>query len=198
MRVLVACEFSGVVREAFRRHGHDAWSCDLLPAEDSSLFHYQCDVLEILSLKWDMMIAHPPCTYLANSGVCWLYKIAGRWDEMRKGAEFFKLLLDVNIQYKCIENPIMHKYAVEIAGRRQDQVIQPWMFGHPERKATGLWLYGLPKLERTNDVREAMLKLSKRQQQRLHYLSPSPQRQRERSRTFSGIAEAMSHQWGSL
>ena len=195
MKVLVACEFSGRVREAFRRLGHDAWSCDILPADDGSEYHLQCDVKKILGNGWDLMIAHPPCTYLTNSGVTWLHRQPGRWQLMRDGAEFFKTLLDAPIPLIAVENPIMHKYAVEIIGRRQDQIIQPWMFGHMERKATGLWLKGLPPLQPTNIVKDEMLKLPKNIQQRLHYLPPSKDRWKLRSTTFQGIADAMATQW---
>ena len=119
MRVLVACEYSGKVREAFRKLGHDAWSCDLLPADDNSPYHYQGDVFDIIDQGWDLMIAHPPCTYLTNAGVSWLYRKEGRWDQMKDGAEFFRRLLDAPIPKIAVENPIMHKYAVEIIGRRQ-------------------------------------------------------------------------------
>lgn len=196
LRILVACEFSGRVREAFRKLGHDAWSCDLLPADDNSPYHYQCDVLSILDKDWDMMIAHPPCTYLTNAGVSWLHKQEGRKELMKEGADFFKALLDAPMPLIAVENPIMHKYAVEIIGRRQDQVVQPWMFGHTERKATCLWLKNLPKLEPTNNVKEEMLKLPKNKQQRLHYLPPSSERWKLRSTTYQGIADAMAEQWG--
>ena len=196
MRVLVACEYSGTVRRAFKELGHDVWSCDLLDADDESEFHYKRDVLEVINWGWDLMIAHPPCTYLSNSGVSWLHKDATRWGKMKAGAEFFSALMNVNIPKIAIENPIMHKYAVEIIGRRQDQIVQPWMFGHTERKATGLWLKGLPKLTPTNNVQEEMLLLPKNQQQRLHYLPPSADRWKIRSTTYKGIAEAMAQQWG--
>lgn len=198
MRILVACEFSGRVREAFRKLGHDAWSCDLLPADDNSPYHIQDDVLKHLDDGWGMMIAHPPCTYLTNAGVSWLHKRPERWQQMREGAEFFKTLLEADIPLIAVENPVMHKYAVEIIGRRQDQVLQPWMFGHTERKATCLWLKNLPKLVPTDNVKEEMLKLPKNRQQRLHYLSPSPERWKLRSTTFQGIANAMAAQWGNL
>lgn len=191
MRVLVACEYSGRTREAFRRLGHDAWSCDLLPSEDDSEFHIQGDVLGVIeNNQWDLMIAHPPCTYLCNSGVSWLYKIEERWEQMREGAEFFKALMDAPIERIAIENPIMHKYVVEIIGRRQDQLVQPWQFGHGETKATGFWLKNLPPLEPTNIVEG--------REQRLHRLPPSPDRWKERSRTYQGIADAMAEQWGKI
>ena len=198
LRVLVACEYSGKVREAFRKLGHDAWSCDLLPADDNSPYHYQGDVFDIIDQGWDLMIAHPPCTYLTNAGVSWLYRKEGRWDQMKDGAEFFRRLLDAPIPKIAVENPIMHKYAVEIIGRRQDQVIQPWMFGHMEQKATCLWLKGLPELKPTNNVKEEMLKLPKTVAQRLHYLPPSKDRWKIRSETYQGIADAFASQWGQV
>lgn len=197
MRVLVACEYSGVVRDAFLRRGHDAMSCDLLPTEAEGP-HYQGDVLDIIEDGWDMMIAHPPCTYLTNAGVRWLHKDASRWELLDDGAAFFKSLLNAPISKICVENPIMHKYAKErIGGVKQSQVIQPWMFGHMEQKATCLWLKGLPKLTETNNVKEEMLKLPKNQRERLHYLPPSEDRWKIRSETYKGIAEAMAEQWGA-
>ena len=196
MRILVACEYSGKVREAFRKLGHDAWSCDILPSDDNSPYHYTGGVFYIINDGWDMMIAHPPCTYLTNAGVSWLYRKEGRWEQMREGAEFFKKLLEADIPKIAVENPIMHKYAVEIIGRRQDQVIQPWMFGHMEQKATCLWLKGLPLLKPTNDVKTEMLKLPKEVAQRLHYLPPSKDRWKIRSETYQGIADAFAAQWG--
>jgi len=188
MKVLVACEYSGRVRDAFIKLGHDAMSCDLLPS-DAEGPHYQGDIFDIINDGWDLMVAHPPCTYLCNSGVSWLYKQEGRWDKMKDGANFFKMLLDSNIPKFAIENPIMHKYAVEIIGRRQNQVIQPWMFGHGETKATCLWLKGLPELQPTNIVEG--------REQRLHKLGPSPDRWKLRSTTYQGIADAMASQWGN-
>lgn len=190
MRVLVACEFSGIVRDAFIDRGHDAWSCDLLPTESPGP-HYEDNIFHVLTktmYDWDLMIAHPPCTYLANSGVSWLYRKEGRWDKMREGALFFKQLLNTDIPKICVENPIIHKYAVEIIGRKQDQVIQPWMFGHGETKATCLWLKNLPELKHTN--------LVEGREQRLHYLPPSKDRSKLRSITYPGIASAMANQWG--
>jgi hypothetical protein len=197
MKVLVACEFSGRVREAFRMKGHDAWSCDLLPSDDNSEFHYQRDVFDVLGLGWDLMIAHPPCTYLCNSGVCWLHKQQGRMQKMADGASFFNYLLNTNaVEKVAVENPIPHRYAVQIIGRKYDQIIHPWMFGHPERKATCLWLKGLPKLVETNNVKEEMLGLPKKESQRIHWTSPGPDRWKVRSTTFQGIADAMAEQWG--
>lgn len=208
MRVLIACEFSGAVRRAFRDAGHDAWSCDLLPAEDSSPYHIQADALSVISSNhipgvkaanenWDLMIAHPPCTYLANSGAKHLYngmtKGGGpnrdRFLNMLEGAHFFWELLNAPIDRICIENPIMHGYAKTYVGEQQTQTIQPWQFGHGETKATCLWLKNLPKLKPTQIVegREA----------RVHKAPPSDDRWMERSRTLPGIAGAMAEQWGA-
>lgn len=190
MRVLVACEFSGVVRKAFEEKGHYAVSCDLLPT-DSPGPHYQDNIFNVLTktmYEWDLMIAHPPCTYLSNSGVSWLYRDDSRWKKMLEGARFFKALLDADIPKICVENPIMHGFAQDIIEQRHTQVIQPWMFGEPESKATCLWLKGLRPLITTQvmSVRE----------QRLHKLPPSPDRAKLRSITYQGIAEAMADQWG--
>ena len=196
MRVLVACEYSGKVREAFRKLGHDAWSCDLLPADDGSEFHYQGSVLDILEDGWDLMIGHPPCTYLCNSGVSWLHKIPERWDQMRDGAEFFKKLLNAPIPKICIENPIMHKYAKEIIGENYTQLVQPYQFGHAESKATCFWLKGLEPLQETENVKDQWKALPKKEAQRLHMLPPSKDRWKLRSETYQGIADAMAQQWG--
>ncbi len=195
MKVLIACEFSQVVTKAFRDIGHEAYSCDILPTQGNSEWHIQDDVLNHLNDGWDMIIAHPPYTYLCNSGVSHLYKDKSRWDELRKASEFFKMLLDSKVQRICVENPIPHKY-----GKLPpySQIIQPYEFGHAERKATCLWLKNLPKLEPTQDVYQQMLKLPKKLSQRIHYTSPGKDRGMLRSITFQGIAEAMADQWGSL
>ncbi len=190
MRVLVACEYSGTVRDAFLRHGHDAMSCDLLPTDVPGP-HYQGDVLDILDDGWDLMIAHPPCTYLTNSGVRWLHERPERWEYLDQAALFFRVLLDAPVPRSAIENPIMHRYARErIGGRRPDQIIQPWMFGHGETKATGLWLKSLPPLLATV--------VSTGREGRIHKLPPSDDRWKIRSATFPGIADAMAQQWGGL
>ena len=197
MKILVACEYSGTVRDAFRLRGHDAWSCDLLPCDADNTFHIQGDVLPLLNQDWDLLVAHPPCTYLTNSGVCHLHKDPTRWEKLDKAAEFFKAFLDAPIKRKAIENPIMHKYAKEkIGGVKQTQVIQPWMFGHKEQKATCLWLFGLMPLNSTDNVKQEMLKLPNKERQRLHWLGPSENRWKERSKTYQGIADAMASQWG--
>ena len=198
MKVLIGCEFSGVGRRAFRAVGCDAWSCDLLPAEDGSPYHIQGDVLGVLDQGWDLMIGHPPCTFLSNSGVSHLYKPGTRWKDLIAGAVFFRQLLNAPIDHVCIENPVMHKYAASIIGRRQDQTIQPYDHGHPESKRTALWLRGLPLLKPSQDVKADYLKAPANIGQRLHYLPPSPDRWKIRSTTFSGIAKAMADQWGQL
>lgn len=195
MKILVACEYSGRVREAFRKLGHDAWSCDLLPSDDNSPYHIQGDVLKILNEGWDMMIAHPPCTYLTNAGVSWLNRIPGRWLQLSEGAEFFRELLLVPIPLIAVENPIMHKYAVEIIGRRQDQVIQPWMFGEDASKATCLWLKGLPQLRPTNIIKKK--RYANQTPGGWDKTSPGPLRWKIRSLTYQGIADAMAAQWST-
>jgi len=195
MRVLVACEYSGIVRDAFTRLGHDAISCDILSTEKPGK-HYTGDVLDILYDDWDLLIAHPPCTYLANSGVCHLHTDSTRWNKMRQGALFFKTLLTAPIAKICVENPIPHKYAVEILGEKYSQTIQPYQFGHPESKRTCLWLKGLPPLKETNNVKHIFDMLPKNKAQRLHYLPPSKDRWKLRSTTYEGIANAMATQWG--
>lgn len=196
MKVLISCEYSGRVRDAFIAMGHDAMSCDLLPT-DADGPHYQGDVFDLDLTQFDLMIAHPPCTYLTNAGVTWLHRDKERWAMLDDGAAFFKRLLEAPIPRICIENPIMHKYAKErIGGVKQSQVIQPWMFGHMEQKATCLWLKGLPLLQPTNNVKEEMMKLPDNERQRLHYLPPSADRWKLRSTTYQGIANAMAEQWG--
>ena len=200
MRVLVACELSGVVRDAFRDAGHDAWSCDLKGPDDLPdvfrnqkwpNYHLEGDVRWFLNDGWDLLIAHPPCKYLCNSGVRWLHEREGRWDLMRAGAAFFcELLNATKIPRRCVENSIMHRYGVEIVGRRQDQVVQPWQHGHGETKGTCLWLEGLPLLKPTRIV--------KGRKPVVHRMPPGPDRERLRSNTYPGIARAMAKQWGSL
>ena len=182
MRVLVACEYSGIVRDAFAAFGHDAWSCDLLPTERLGN-HIHGDVLQHLHRNWDMMIAHPPCTHLAVSGARW-FKDKQR--EQADALDFVRRLMEAPIPRIAIENPISI-----ISSRicKPDQIIQPWQFGHGETKATCLWLKNLPKLVPTNIVegREA----------RIHKMPPGPDRWKERSRTFTGIATAMATQWSN-
>ena len=202
MKVLIGCEFSGIVRDAFTRQGHDAISCDLLSSEKPGP-HYQGDIMDIINDGWDILIAHPPCTRLANSGVRWLHKPpAGKTvDDMQKelieGAKFYNLIRNKKIKRKAIENPIMHKYARELIQPGNRQIIQPWQFGEPEFKATGFELINLPELEPTNilDKPEKGTEEYKKWS-RVHRLPPGPDRWKERSRTLQGIADAMASQWG--
>lgn len=187
MRVLVACEFSGVVRNAFRERGHEAWSCDLLDAEDKSTYHIKGDVLEVLGPYWDLMIAHPPCTYLAVSGARWF---KDRQVEQVEALEFVRALMEAPIEKICIENPVS---VISTKIRKPDQIIQPWMFGHEESKKTCLWLKNLPKLRETRIMEIRNRNLTPSGQNKL---GPSPDRWKERSRTYTGIAEAMAEQWG--
>jgi len=219
MRVLVACEFSGIVSAAFRKRGHDAWSCDLLPSEGDPAWHIQGDVLDILDWfwvpkgmpgegrgwKWDMMIAHPPCTYLTVTANKWLKDQPRRKSGALVGAErraareeavmFFTRLANAPIEKVCIENPVG---TMSTRWRKPDQIVCPTMFGHKEPKKTCLWLKGLPKLEPTDIVEPeySMTKSGKRIPTWYHMPSPSDRRQKDRNRTFTGIANAMASQWG--
>lgn len=196
-RVLVACEYSGTVRDAFAALGWNAWSCDFLPTEKPGN-HHQGDVREIINDGWDILIAHPTCTYMANSGVSWLHKDVKRWQQMFEAADFFCEMLNAPVPHIAVENPVMHKYSKRLVGQQQSQVIQPWMFGHMETKATCLWLKNLPALIPTDNVKAKMMKLPDNQRQRLHWLPPSEDRWKERSRTYVGIAHAMAKQWGAF
>ncbi len=183
MKVLVACEYSGRVRDAFTKLGHDATSCDLLDT-DTPGKHYKGDVLDIINDGWDLMIAHPPCTHLAVSGARWFKEKA---KEQEEALEFVRVLLNAPIERIALENPIS---VISSKIRKPDQIIQPWQFGHGETKATCLWLKNLPKLVPTNivDGREA----------KVHKMPPSPDRWKLRSTTYQGIADAMAQQWGVL
>jgi hypothetical protein len=197
MRVLVACEFSGAVRQAFRNIGHDAWSCDLLPAEDDSPYHHQGDVLELLAIsQWDLMIAHPPCTFLCSSGLHWNKRRPRRAEQTDKAIAFVKLLFDANIPKIAIENPIG---CISTRIRKPDQIIQPYMFGHAERKATCLWLKGLPELRPTKIIPlPESGHWDNTTASGQNKITPSEDRWKIRSRTYKGIAEAMAQQWGSV
>ena len=188
MKVLVGCEFSCIVRDAFIKKGHDAWSCDLLPAERGGN-HYQCDVREILDKDWDLGIFHPNCQRLCNSGVRWLAE-RNLWKELDDAADFFNLLKNAPIPKICVENPIPHKYALAKIGK-YSQIIQPHWFGDEvESKQTCLWLKNLPLL-----VREKVLPKEKIKQS-TWLASPGPNRWKERSRTFQSVATAMANTWG--
>ena len=182
MRVLVACEYSGRVRDAFRRHGHDAWSCDLLPTEVPGP-HFMAPVEHVLDLGWDLMVAHPPCTHLAVSGSRHFHR---KQRQQAEALDFVRLLMAAPIPRWCIENPVS---VISSAIRPPDQIVQPWEYGHGETKTTCLWLHNLPRLRPTEcvDGREA----------RVHLMPPSPDRWKDRSRTYQGIADAMGDQWGN-
>ncbi len=199
MRVLVACEFSGVVRRAFAERGHDAWSCDLLPAEDRSNQHIIGDARDLLGDEWDMlMVAHPPCTRLCNSGVRWLSSpppgktLDQMWRELDEAAVLFSTFWTAPIERVCIENPVMHRHAKQRITNFAPaaQSVQPWQFGHGEVKRTCFWLKSLPPLRPTAIVDG--------RSPRVHHMSPGPDRAKERSRFFPGIAAAMADQWGAL
>ncbi len=181
MKVLIACEFSGVVREAFKEKGHDAWSCDILPTDIEGQ-HIQGDVLNVLDDGWDLMIAHPPCTNLAVSGARWF---KDKEQEQKDAICFFMKLINAPIQKIAVENPIS---IMSTNYRKPDQIIQPWMFGHGETKSTCLWLKNLPKLQPTNIVDGRLA--------RVHLMPPSKDRWKLRSITYKGISEAMASQWG--
>lgn len=191
MRVLVGCEFSGVVRDAFIARGHDAVSCDLLPSERPGP-HYQADVREVMGLGFDLAVFHPPCTFLASSGARWW---AGREVEQEAALAFVRALMDAPIARIAVENPVGR---VGTVIRKADQYFQPWEFGHAESKRTGLWLKGLPRLRATLNVFAQMGALEVAVSNRVHHMSPGPNRWRERSRTLPGVASAMAEQWGAL
>lgn len=181
MRVLVACEFSGIVRDAFLRRGHDAWSCDYLPTEAPGP-HIQGDVLSVLNDNWGLMIAHPPCTHLAVSGARWF---KGKEELQARALDFVRILLNAPIPRIALENPVS---VISTKIRKPDQIIQPWMFGHPETKATCLWLKNLPQLVPTNIVEGRYGRVWRE--------PPTPDRWKKRSITYQGIADAMAEQWG--
>ncbi len=199
MRILIACEFSGVVRDAFAARGHDAWSCDLLPS-DTPGQHFQECVLPVLEQRWDLLIAHPPCTYLCNSGVRWLVPCGvidlGRLSAMKSACDLFAAFYHArHIKHRAVENPIMHHYASDYLWDKwqipkSTQSFQPWQHGHGEIKRTCLWLVGLPPLTPSNIVAGRSPKV--------HHASPGPNRWKERSRTLSGVGKAMAEQWGNL
>lgn len=194
MRVLICCEFSGVVRDAFAARGHDAWSCDLLPTESQGQ-HIQGDLREALKQYWDFIGFHTDCTYMTNSGVRWLKTRPERWPLLREACELFNLCLrDPRPGY--LENPVPHKYAVGLLDRNYDQTIQPHMFGHLEVKRTCLWLKNIRPLIMTQDVKKQTFALPYKDRAKVHYASPGPNRWKVRSRTMTGIGKAMAKQWG--
>ena len=199
MRVLVACEYSGRVRNAFRARGHEAFSCDLLPSEDNSEFHIQGDVIELLKEPWDLMIAHPPCTYLAASGLHWNHRVPGRAEKTEESLQFVQTLLNSGIPRIALENP---KGCISTRIRKPDQTIQPYQFGDDASKATCLWLVNLPLLKPTQYVEPRLVdgkpRWANQTDSGQNRLTPSEDRWKERSRTFPGIAEAMADQWSCL
>jgi hypothetical protein len=219
MKILIACEYSGVVRDAFRKKGHDAWSCDLLSCDSDSTYHYQEDVLDVINDGWDMMIAHPPCTFLSSSGSAWFYhpddkhlpieqrrphpKFPNRREDQENAYEFFMKLARADIKKIAVENPIG---VVSTLWRKPDQIIQPWMFGEEASKSTCLWLKNLPKLIPTKIVGKGDIYFDKSGKKRARWfdragtknITNQVERMKERSKTFQGIADAMANQWGNL
>mgnify|MGYP000229931485 CR=1 FL=1 len=226
MKVLVACEFTGAVRNAFDKLGHDAWSCDLLPSVDGSNRHIQGDVRDILDDGWDMMVAHPPCTRLCGSGVRWLSEPCKRippdstpeeaeawpkmtreqrlevlWRHLDKGAELFSDMWNADIPRIAVENPVMHCHAKERIRNYEPaaQTVQPWWFGHEAFKATGLYLKNLPSLIPTNKLTPPKSGTEEHKRwSAIHRAPPGPDRWKFRSKTFQGMADAMADQWGGL
>jgi len=192
MRVLVGCECSGVVRRAFRARGHEAWSCDLNPADDGSPYHYQCDVVDVINMwRWGIGIFHPPCTYLASSGLHWNKRRPERAQLTDDSVEFVIRLMLSPIRRIAIENPIG---CLSTRFRKPDQIIQPWMFGEDASKATCLWLKNLPNLQPTNVIKKE--RYANQTPSGQNKLGPSPERAKIRSVTYQGIADAMAEQWG--
>ena len=194
MRVLIGCEFSATVRDEFRKRGHDAWSCDLLPCEKDPRWHIQGDVLFVLNDDWDLGIFHPPCTYLAVSGLHWNGRIQGRAEKTDDALKFVQTLMDAQIPRICVENPVS---CISTRIRKPNQVIQPWWFGEDASKKTCLWLKNLPPLRETNRLPgDAKTRRANQTPSGQNKLGPSPDRWKERSRTMLGIAAAMAEQWG--
>lgn len=197
MRVLIGCESSGVIRNEFRKLGHDAWSCDLLPADDGSEYHIQGDLLAVLDQGWDLMIAHPPCTYLSSSGLHWNGRVEGRAEKTEAALDFVVLLMNAPIKKIAIENPVG---CIGTRIRKATQYIQPYQFGANASKKTGLWLKSLPVLEHTKfyppRVVNGKSRWGNQTDSGQNKLGPSEDRWRERSKTYVGIAKAMADQWG--
>ena len=196
LRVLVACEYSGTVRDAFRRLGHDAWSCDVLPTDAAERWHLECKVEEVINEGWDLMIAHPPCTYLSVSGIHWNDRGRG-WEETDKALAFVRMLMTADIPKIAVENPVS---IISSKIRKPDQIIQPWQYGHDASKATCLWLKGLPHLQSTGSIAPRIIDGKKRWANQTdsgqNKLAPSADRWKIRSTTYAGIARAMAEQWG--
>ena len=207
MDVLVACEYSGIVRDAFRKRGHNAWSCDILNGDGDTTYHLKMDIIQLLNSgnvkhglywvpgKWDLMIAHPPCTHLAVSGARWF---KGKEKEQKEALDFVQFLLDAPVDKIALENPVS---VISTKIRKPDQIVQPWHFGDKASKATCLWLKNLPKLVPTKIVgpppkKEEMTLTERKEWFRIHHMSPGKNRGHERSKTFQGFADAMAEQWG--
>ena len=199
MKVLIGCEESQVVCKAFLDAGHDAYSCDLKePSGENPDRHLRKDLLEVIKLyQWDLLIAHPPCTFICNSGVKHLFLDVHRWPKLFDSCEFFSALLKCNIPRICIENPVPHKYGLRLIGSKYDQLIQPWEFGHMESKATCFWLKNLNPLINPTNLKRETSQLAKKDANRIHYMTPGPERAALRSKTYPGIASEMARQWGS-
>ena len=196
LRVLVACEYSGTVRDAFRRLGHDAWSCDVLPTDADDRWHLECKVQEVINEGWDLMIAHPPCTYLSVSGIHWNDRGRG-WEETNKALDFVRMLMAASIPKIAVENPVS---IISSKIRKPDPIIQPWQYGHDASKATCLWLKGLPHLQPTESIAPRIIDGKSRWANQTdsgqNKLAPSADRWKIRSTTYAGIARAMAEQWG--
>ncbi len=184
MKIIIACEYSGIVSKAFRDKGHDTWSCDILPTEGRKLYHFQCKIEVILYGDWDLLIGFPPCDHIAVSGARW-FEEKRKDGRQQKGIDFFMKLINAPIEKIAVENPIGIMSTIY---RKPDQIIQPWQFGHGETKATCLWLKNLPLLKPENIVSG--------REQRIWKMAPGPERAKERSRTFQGIANALANQYG--
>lgn len=196
MKVLIACEFSGIVREAFNKRGWNAWSCDLLPTEIPGQ-HIQEDVLKHLDEGWDLMIAHPPCTYIANSGARWLFEKEGRWNQLKDATDFFKEFLNAPIPHIAVENPMPHKWGTAQIGRKYNQRIQPYQFGVKQKKGICLWLKNLPELQPTRILIPPKDKTELKKWEKVWREPPGKEQRKNRSRTFKGIATVMAKQWGT-
>ena len=196
MKVLVACEYSGIVRDAFTSKGHDAWSCDILPTESPGN-HFQGDILEHLDKGWDLMIAHPPCTHLAVSGARWFTEGRKPWSLQIEALDFVRKLLAAPINKIALENPVS---VISTKIRKPNQIIQPFEYGHDVTKRTCLWLKNLPNLKPTKIVKPDIVLVNGKKMSRMHYESfklPSKERSKVRSKFYTGIAKAMADQWGS-
>jgi len=197
MKILIACEYSGIVRDAFTRKGHDAMSCDILPTESEGK-HYQGDIFDVLYDDWDMMIAHPPCTHLAVSGARWFTEGKKPWSLQVEALDFVRKLLDAPVNKIALENPVS---VISTKIRKPNQIIQPFEYGHDVSKKTCLWLKNLPNLKPTKIVKPEMVLVNGKKMSKMHYESfrlPPKERSKVRSKFYTGIADAMAEQWGAV